>query len=607
MMRIVARISLLLLILLYAYSAIAQQDTTGDKINVIHADLLRFERGESTEIQYLSHDVLVRHKNTYLLCDSAIIEDNKMTAIGHVRIVEGDSLQIFGDSLKFDGEKGIADFIGKIVLKHKGQTLFTNLLQYNLKTRVATYFTKGVLLSDETKLQSNKGYYFAETGQAFFKDSVIVILQDSMTLLSDSLVYDTKNKIVKFTGPTLIERDSLNIYTEKGFYNAGTQQSYFGNNPRYKKGSQIADAKDIYHDAKNKIITLVRNAYIRDDKQEAKADSIIFNETTNQVSLFKNAWYKEGDRELSGDEIEFNRKTKSLNVKGKTKVNESGRIIDALSLKYDGAKDEGIAIGSVVVSDTSAGYTIVCDTFVYNKADARYRAIGKDRRAYIVSALDKDSLYLSADTLISEKQIEQTDTFQVLFAWGNVKIWSKKMQGLCDSLYFSGRDSTFYLFHNPVIWSDTSQFSGDTIWMTMGNKSLKDIYLRQKAFIINRDGNNLENQLKGREIQAHFELSKISYMEVQGNAESVYFILDEKGYIGTNFIQCSSMRFFFGADEKIERIDFYTKPKGNMFPLQDGKKIFLEGYLPRDKEKPGSLEEIIKKTEKQTSRKAVKQ
>lgn len=608
MLKIIHRILCTTVVLFYAGSIFCQQDTTGDKIQVIHADLLRFERGDSNEIQYLSHDVLVRHKNTYLLCDSAIIENNKMTSIGHVRIVEGDSLQIFGDSLKFDGEKGIADLIGKIVLKHKGQTLFTNLLQYDLKTRIATYFTKGILLSENTKLQSNKGYYFAETGQAFFKDSVVVILQDSMTLLSDSLVYDTKNKFVKFTGPTLIERDSLNIYTEKGFYNTESQQSYFGNNPRYKKGMQIADAKDIYHDAKLKIITLVHEAYIRDDKQEAKADSIIFNESTNQVSLFRNAWYKEGDRELSGDEIEFNRKTKSLNVKGKTRVNESGRIIDALSLKYDGVKDQGIAIGSVVVSDTSAGYTIVCDTFIYNKAESKYRALGKDHRAYIVSALDKDSLYLSADTLLSENQIEQKDTFQVLFAWGKVKIWSKKMQGLCDSLYFSGRDSTFYLFYDPVMWSDTSQFTGDTILMTMGQKRLRDIYLHQKAFIINRDGSHLENQLKGREIQAHFETGKINYMDVQGNAESIYFIKDDvKGYVGTNFIQCSSIRFFFGPEEKIERIDFYTKPKGNMLPLQDGRKKFLEGYLPRDKEKPGSLEEIIKKTVKQKSSKAVKQ
>ncbi|MBK9720531.1 MAG: hypothetical protein IPO78_02805 [Saprospiraceae bacterium] len=53
------------------------------------------------------------------------------------------------------------------------------------------------------------------------------------------------------------------------------------------------------------------------------------------------------------------------------------------------------------------------------------------------------------------------------------------------------------------------------------------------------------------------------------------------------------MHLIFNEQEKIETIDFFTKPKGTMMPLQDGKKKFLEGYLPRDPEKPFSLEDII--------------
>ena len=35
-----------------------------------------------------------------------------------------------------------------------------------------------------------------------------------------------------------------------------------------------------------------------------------------------------------------------------------------------------------------------------------------------------------------------------------------------------------------------------------------------------------------------------------------------------------------------------------MLPLQDGRKKFLDGFNPRNKEKPQSLEEIIKKESK---------
>lgn len=176
----------------FSLHAQSQVDTSSNKIQVIHADVFQFERFGGREIQYLSHDVLVRHKATFLLCDSAIIDGNKMTAMGHVRIVEGDSLQIFGDSLKYDGELSQADFIGNIVLKHRDQELFTSILNYDLKSRVARYPTKGILISENARLKSNRGYYFAKTGTAYFKDSVIVLLNDSLNLLSDSLVYETK-------------------------------------------------------------------------------------------------------------------------------------------------------------------------------------------------------------------------------------------------------------------------------------------------------------------------------------------------------------------------------------------------------------------------------
>ena len=58
-------------------------------------------------------------------------------------------------------------------------------------------------------------------------------------------------------------------------------------------GNQIADTRDIYHDATRNTITLVHDGYIRDDKQEARADNIVINELTQDVKLFEMS-YKEG-------------------------------------------------------------------------------------------------------------------------------------------------------------------------------------------------------------------------------------------------------------------------------------------------------------------------
>ncbi|MBK9106991.1 MAG: hypothetical protein IPM92_01075 [Saprospiraceae bacterium] len=162
-------------------------------------------------------------------------------------------------------------------------------------------------------------------------------------------------------------------------------------------------------------------------------------------------------------------------------------------------------------------------------------------------------------------------------------------------MYFSGKDSSFYLFENPVMWSDSSQMTGDTIRMVLKDKSLKDFFLSPNGFIINREHEIIDQQIKGRFIQGHFEDQKIKHMLVEGNAESVYFLQDgDKGYMGTNFIQCSRMKFNFTSDKKIDYIDFFIKPQGQILPLSEGRKKFLEGHHPRYDEKPESLDDILK-------------
>ncbi|MBK9106992.1 MAG: hypothetical protein IPM92_01080 [Saprospiraceae bacterium] len=356
------------ILLLFGVIVNAQQkDSISSRVQVIHADVLRFERIGGRELQYLSKDVLVRHRASYLLCDSAIIDSNKVTAMGHVRILEGDSLQLYADSLFYDGDQRMANLKGKVVLKHKDQQLFTESMQYDLNTRISKYLQGGVMFSEQAKLRSSRGYYDAKTGEAFFKDSVVVLLKDSMSLIADTLLYQTRERKVIFIGPSLIKQDSLKIYTDEGYYLIEEQKSYFGNSPRYTRGSQKADAKIIYHDALRKKITLVGHASIKDDQQEAKADSIVFNESNGDVLLFGNAYYQEGERILEGQNIEYNRFSKSLQVQGNPRVLEAGRMIQSARLKYDGKTDIGTASGAVVVTDTTEGYTIVSDSFSYSK------------------------------------------------------------------------------------------------------------------------------------------------------------------------------------------------------------------------------------------------
>ena len=52
----------------------------------------------------------------------------------------------------------------------------------------------------------------------------------------------------------------------------------------------------------------------------------------------------------------------------------------------------------------------------------------------------------------------------------HVRIFSDSLQAVADSLFYSGFDSVFRLYTDPVIWAVDRQVSGDTIYLYTKNK-----------------------------------------------------------------------------------------------------------------------------------------
>ena len=66
----------------------------------------------------LTGNVRFKHKNTILISDTAFLyqEENSMDAYGHIHINDNDSIHIYGDTLHFDGNTGIAQLHNRVRL-----------------------------------------------------------------------------------------------------------------------------------------------------------------------------------------------------------------------------------------------------------------------------------------------------------------------------------------------------------------------------------------------------------------------------------------------------------------------------------------------------------
>lgn len=581
--------------------AATKRDTSkGQRIEILWSDSLLVRNRGDQKINELINNVILKQDSAYMYCDSAIlINEIDLYAYGNVSIRQGDSLTVFGDSLIYDGRTRIAKLSGQEVgLANNEQQLFTQRLDYDLNTKIATYRSGATLVNEETQLSSRVGYYHAETDMAYFKDSVEVTDED-FELRADTLVFSIDRQTVFFAGPTLITTDSARIYCEDGFYDTKNGQAEFAQNAQYVKADQRATANLIRYTEVDGEYELEGDALVKDSIQLAIADFIRYRETDESIYMRGNARYRDADQDIEAEEITYDGKTGRYATRGRSKVSEDPQILLADQIDFLESDEGGYgeAVGRVVWRDTSADLTIRSDSAIYQRERDYLKAMGGPLgRPELITVSEGDSLYLAADTLIGQpvdtitSDSLETDTSRILLAYRDVRIYKSDLQAISDSVTYHMGDSLFAFYGNPVLWSDTSQFSADTIYMRLRNEQIDRIFLHGNAFIINISDGQFFNQIKGKYIEAIFRANELRRMDVSGNAETIYYAKDDDGgYVGVNQTICSEMVLYFGANE-VERIKLFKQPDSSITPMEqaDHNTLRLNGFKWLTEERPRS-------------------
>ena len=196
------------------------------------SESLSFDQERIPDAQILRGNVVFRHDNALMYCDSAYFYEytNSLDAFGHVRFVQGDTLRGYGDKLFYDGNTKLARMRRNVRLVHGRENenptiLTTDSLNYNRQSNIAYYYTGGTIQDTLNTLTSIRGTYSANTKQAVFSKQVVLV-NKKFTLRSDTLLYNTKNKITDIVSPTeIVYEKETNIHTSRGWYNTNNEQS----------------------------------------------------------------------------------------------------------------------------------------------------------------------------------------------------------------------------------------------------------------------------------------------------------------------------------------------------------------------------------------------
>ncbi len=510
---------LLLTIALFCITFVFSQVNSGQPqrgeakpVDILWADKLRTEKVDSVgEVQIGVGNVRAMQGNTLFECDSFYYDKSTKVfeAFGNVHINDNDSVNIYSRYLLYHVDTRIANLKNQVRLTDGKSELTTQQLDYDLNQKIGNYYNGGKVVNEKSVLTSSEATYYAERKDVYFKKNVVLV-DPQYKLKADSLLYNSASQITTFITKTFIEDSARNIVTSSGFYDLKNKKASFGKRPIINDGSSQVIADNIDTNDSTGLSILTGNVDYKDTAQgyAMRADFMNVNNKLGTVLATK--------RPL----LIIKQEKDSLFVTGDTLFSAKLSYLDSLNALNvpDSvlAKDSARNIRGVAVVDAKTG----------NDSADRY--------------------------------------FQ---AFRNVRIFSDSLQAVADSLFYSGKDSIFRLFRDPIMWASNSQVSGDTIYIYTKNKKAERVYVFENSIAINKSDENMFNQLKGTTLNGYFKDGVMDYMRAKGTAESVYYARDKDDLlVGINRVSGDiiDMRF---KDKELNRVVVMNEVKGTMYPV----------------------------------------
>ncbi len=209
--------------------------------------------------------VQFEHQGADLWCDIAIFyqKENKLRALGNIRLQQGDSIQMTSGKIDYDGNLKLAKAWENVVLQNTDMTLKTDTLYFDREKQESFYNHFGTIVDSSNTLTSRIGRYYMVPKKYQFLDSVH-IRNLEYTMESEQLDYYTTSKNAYMYGPSTITGEAYKIYCERGFYDTKIEQGYGIKNTRIDYNNRIIEGDSVYFDKRTEFASATNNIKVTD-------------------------------------------------------------------------------------------------------------------------------------------------------------------------------------------------------------------------------------------------------------------------------------------------------------------------------------------------------
>lgn len=433
---------------------------------------------------------------------------------------------------------------GNVKLGYSGSILTANeaiLLEGNAGFK-AKYNVK-INQGDTLFLRSEKADYSSSSKVAIMQDSVELEDKD-LLLKGPKLTYNRPlaEAFYEMRSRIYVKENGAFIESNFGYYFKSELRLNFNDSVIYTSEDFILEGEDLDY--------------------YTNTENLIYNKGANTTRLSDSS-------KFYSEKAIYKQKIHEAYFSGAVKANKNNLFFNADSLFYNDSTDIAIAYNRVTMVDTTNEWILRTP---YAENFRKNDSVSIPYRNELILLNAGDSIHLFSDSL----SIYGSEGNKKILALGHIKIAGKSFQGVCDTLIYAQSDSSISMISAPVLWQDSNQIEGLNIKLFLGDDGVKRMYIPSASFITEKVGDQLYNQIKGRELEAFFEGGEMRNIIIQGNGEAIYHAFDDKAdslgnvvrkYIGVNVSQCSNMEVVMKLGKSgISSIKFLTKPVNQLKP-----------------------------------------
>ncbi len=464
------------------------------------------------------------------------------------------------------------------------------------------------------------------------KDEVVFYHEGAFMYCDSAYLYEKTNRFEAFSNVKINQGDTIFVYGDYLHYEGNTKLAQLRNNVRMEDNQATLYTDSLNYDRMNNLGYYFEGGMLVDEENELTSFWGQYNPVSYEALFSDSVKLVNEQYTIFADTLKYNTQSKIADILGPSSIVSDSGYIHTTRGWYNTLTDDSQLLDRSTVYSSNNDKTLTGDTIYYNRANGLGTVHGNMHlqdtakkvilqgnygyynektefalatdSAFAIEYSQSDSLFLHGDTLTM-----QTDSiYREIKAFHNVRFFRNDMQGVCDSMEFISKDSILYMYIEPIIWHENNQIIGEEMNIYLNDSTIDKVHVKNYAFSIqDRQKDEQYNQLKGRNMTAHFKEGELRYILVEGDAESLYYLEEDDGtIIGLNKTQSAYLSMDIYKNE-LQKLKLWSSTTAETNPLSllkpEEKK--LKDFIWYEDVRPTSKLDIFRRPKKLQSEKRV--